>query len=261
MPKNIPEKNFSKTTLFGKNPNPAEKEKMVQAMFSSIAGRYDLNNSLLSFGQHYRWKRQAVRQVNFKPEMKALDLCAGTADLAMLLARQNTSTPQDQETGQIYAVDLNAQMLEQGHQKIIQEKLASRITCLRGHAEQLQFKNKTFDLAMVAFGIRNVNHIPKAFEEICRVLKPGGRLICLEFSRPTSVFLRQLYHFYSFQLLPWVGTVVSGDKTGVYRYLPTSIRHFPDQETLRELMLGSGFQKVEYINLSGGIVAIHIGWR
>jgi demethylmenaquinone methyltransferase/2-methoxy-6-polyprenyl-1,4-benzoquinol methylase len=250
---------------------PREKEKAVQGMFSSIARRYDLNNSLLSLGRHHAWKRKAVQLANIRQGMTILDLCTGTADLAILLAQASPPhrPPQIKESEElaspphikIMAVDLNEQMLYVGREKISEHGLSREIICLRGHAERLQFKDQTFDVVTVAFGIRNVDHIPKAFAEIYRVLKPEGRMICLEFTRPTSRLLRGLYDFYSFKILPFIGTAVSGDKTGVYEYLPASIRDFPDQESLKEIIQAAGFRKADYLNLTGGIVAIHRGWR
>jgi demethylmenaquinone methyltransferase / 2-methoxy-6-polyprenyl-1,4-benzoquinol methylase len=250
------------------------KEKTVQRMFSSIAHRYDLNNSLLSLGRHHAWKQRAVDLAQMQRGMNALDLCSGTADLAILLAKRAClpyqksaalSVPQTGRTearpGRVIAVDLNEQMLTFGKRKIEEQDLSQQVLCLRGHAEQLHFKDQSFDLVTVAFGIRNLDNISGAFAEICRVLKPGGRVICLEFSKPLSRWLRGVYDLYSFRLLPFLGTVVSRDKTGVYWYLPASIRNFPDQDRLKEIMLAAGFRKVEYTNLTGGIVAIHVGWR
>ncbi len=280
----------------------SEKEKAVQGMFSSIAQRYDLNNSLLSLGWHHAWKRKAVQIANIQEGMTVLDLCTGTADLAILLAQAisphrspqmkeserralparargvgDTCLPPACRTGRagrsekqsphgppqikVMALDLNEQMLCMGREKIAEYGLSRQIICLRGHAEWLQFKDQTFDVVTVAFGIRNVDHIPKAFTEIYRVLKPEGKMICLEFTRPPSRLLRRLYDFYSFKILPFIGTAVSGDKTGVYQYLPASIREFPDQESLKEIIHAAGFRKVDYLNLTGGIVAIHRGWR
>ncbi len=250
---------------------PSEKEKAVQGMFSSIAQRYDLNNSLLSLGWHHAWKRKAVQIANIQEGMTVLDLCTGTADLAILLAQAISPHrhPQMKESERralsprikIMALDLNEQMLCVGREKIAEYGLSRQIICLRGHAEWLQFKDQTFDVVTVAFGIRNVDHIPKAFTEIYRVLKPEGKIICLEFTRPPSRLLRRLYDFYSFKILPFIGTAVSGDKTGVYQYLPASIRGFPDQESLKKIIHAAGFRKVDYLNLTGGIVAIHRGWR
>ncbi|MCI0526711.1 MAG: bifunctional demethylmenaquinone methyltransferase/2-methoxy-6-polyprenyl-1,4-benzoquinol methylase UbiE [Nitrospira sp.] len=238
---------------------PSEKEKAVQGMFSSIAHRYDLNNSLLSLGWHHAWKRKAIQMANIQEGMAVLDLCTGTADLTILLAQ--AISPHRPPHIKIIALDLNEQMLSVGREKIAEYGLSRQVICLRGHAEWLQFKDHTFDVVTVAFGIRNVDHVPKAFAEIYRVLKPEGKMICLEFTRPPSRLLRRLYDFYSFKILPFIGTAVAGDKTGVYQYLPSSIREFPDQEGLKAIIQAAGFRKVEYLNLTGGIVAIHRGFK
>jgi demethylmenaquinone methyltransferase/2-methoxy-6-polyprenyl-1,4-benzoquinol methylase len=253
------------------HPVPSKKEKAVQDMFSSISHRYDLNNSLLSLGCHHAWKRKAVQMADIRQGMTVLDLCTGTGDLAILLARAVPphESPQIKKSEglaspphiKIMALDLNEQMLFVGRKKIAERGLNRQIICLRGHAEWLQFKDQTFDVVTVAFGIRNVDHIPKAIAEIYRVLKPEGKMVCLEFTRPASRLLRRLYDFYSFKILPFIGTAVSGDKTGVYQYLPASIREFPDQESLKKTLHAAGFRKVEYFNLTGGIVAIHRGFK
>jgi demethylmenaquinone methyltransferase/2-methoxy-6-polyprenyl-1,4-benzoquinol methylase len=273
--------------------SPDEKENAVQGMFSSIAHRYDLNNSLLSLGWHHAWKRKAVQMAQIREGMTVLDLCTGTADIAILLAQQGQAihkaqklwlngptsglasggpgyggiggcperTPHGPPYIKVIALDLNEQMLKLGREKVVKQGLGPQVTCLRGNVERLQFKDRSFDVVTVAFGIRNLDHIPKAFAEIYRVLKLEGRMVCLEFSRPPSRLLQKVYDFYSFKILPYIGTVVSGDKTGVYQYLPASIRQFPDQEGLKEIIRAAGFRRVEYLNLTGGIVAIHIGWR
>lgn len=234
-------------------PSPEEKERAVQAMFSSIAPRYDLNNTMLSLGLHHRWKRAAVDRARVSPGETALDLCAGTGDLALRLARKVGAH------GRVVAADLNNRMLAVGREKIRKAGLSGRITCLVANAEALPFDERTFHVATIAFGIRNVTDIKKTFAEIYRVLQPGGRAVCLEFSRPTNGIVRRMYDLYSFYWLPWIGSLVSGDKTGTYRYLPASIRAFPNQETLAQLMINAGFAGVTYRNLTGGIVAIHIG--
>ena len=233
-------------------PSPEEKERAVQAMFDAIAHRYDLNNTLLSFGLHRFWKGQAVQMSGAREGETVLDLCTGTGDLAVLLARQVGPS------GRVVGLDLNERMLEFGRQKIARLG-ASNITLLAGNAESLQFCDRTFQAITVAFGIRNVADIKKALSEAHRVLKPGGRLVCLEFSTPTNPLLRKVYDLYSFYLIPWIGSLVSGDKTGTYRYLPASIRAFSDQETLAQIMIDAGFADVTYQNLTGGIVAIHVG--
>ena len=253
------------------------KEQAVQRMFTAIARWYDLNNSLLSFGLHHRWKRRAVKYVTaplasacggVPPEASiaarsrpsgvsngprwALDIGAGTGDLALL------TEPRMGNGGRVAAVDLNQAMLREGLRKIARRGAAGRITCLRANAEQLGFREASFDAVTTGFCIRNVSDLMAAFTEIRRVLKPGGRFVCLEFSRPVRAWLLRLYDWYSFSLLPWIGTLVARDRTGVYRYLPASIRAFPDQEALKDLLLKAGFKQVEYHNLSGGIVAIHV---
>jgi len=228
------------------------REQAVQRMFSAIAQSYDLNNSLLSFGLHHRWKRQAARFVPSIPDGRALDLGAGTGDLALLLDERF-----DQQ-GHIAAMDLNFEMLKVGAKKIVDRGVDSRVNCFRGNAEDLTFLDNTLDAITAGFCIRNVGNISKAFKEIHRVLKPGGRFVCLEFSRPVSTLLRKLYDWYSFHLLPTIGTWVARDHTDVYHYLPESIRTFPDQERLATLLRQAGFGQVSYHNLTGGIVAIHV---
>ena len=228
------------------------KEQAVQRMFTAIARVYDLNNSLLSFGLHHRWKRKTAGFVPMRPTGCALDIGAGTGDLALLLrGRYGTDS-------RVVAADLNLAMLKEGAKKI--ERLgASRVVhCFQSNAEELGFRPATFDAVTTGFCMRNVSDLRRALTEIHRVMKPGGTFVCLEFSRPVPVWLRTLYDWYSFKLLPWVGTVVARDGTGVYRYLPASIRAFPDQERLKALLQEVGFAQVEYHNLSGGIVAIHV---
>jgi demethylmenaquinone methyltransferase/2-methoxy-6-polyprenyl-1,4-benzoquinol methylase len=228
------------------------KEQTVQQMFTSIARFYDLNNSLLSFGLHHRWKRVAADLVPSTAGGRAIDVGAGTGDLALLVEKRLG------QQGHVVAVDLNAAMLRQGVRKIARRGLGHRIACLRATAERLGFRDASFDAVTTGFCIRNVGDLMQTFSEIRRVLKPGGRLVCLEFSRPVRAWLRALYDWYSLTLLPRIGTLVARDRTGVYRYLPDSIRAFPDQEALKDLLLKAGFRQVEYQNLSGGIVAIHI---
>jgi len=228
------------------------REQAVQRMFTAIARFYDLNNSLLSFGLHHSWKRKAIGHIPTHSGTQALDLGAGTCDLAILLDRHL------QFSSRIIAADLNVAMLRVGQQKVRSQKLASRIACLQMNAEHLTFPDQSFDTVTAGFCIRNVGNLPQALNEICRVLKPGGRFVCLEFSRPVSAGFRKLYDWYSFHLLPWIGTVVARDGTGVYEYLPASIRNFPDQQRLCTLLLKAGFRTVDYDNLTGGIVAIHV---
>ncbi|HTP42071.1 MAG TPA: bifunctional demethylmenaquinone methyltransferase/2-methoxy-6-polyprenyl-1,4-benzoquinol methylase UbiE [Nitrospiria bacterium] len=231
------------------------RERQVQAMFSAIAPRYDLNNTLLSFGLHHRWKRAAIDAAALKPGDRLLDLCAGTGDLAFLAARRVGGN------GLVIASDLNRAMLEVGRRRAGRLGLDQRVRFIQGHAESIQLADRSVDAVTVAFGIRNVDHPDRAFAEIFRVLIPGGRLVCLEFSRPVSGWLRRCYGFYSSTLLPLIGTTVARDRTGVYRYLPASIREFPDQARLAAMIEAAGFSPVRYTNLAGGIVAIHVGVR
>jgi demethylmenaquinone methyltransferase/2-methoxy-6-polyprenyl-1,4-benzoquinol methylase len=228
-----------------------QKEQAVQRMFSSIARYYDLNNSLLSLGLHHSWKRKAVGYL-FPNDCHVLDVGAGTGDLALLAANRLGSG------ARIVAADLNRPMLAIGVEKVRKAGRHRQIVCVQANAERLCVPDAAFDAVTTGFCMRNVGNLPQALREILRVLKPGGRLICLEFSRPVAGWLRGLYDWYSFTLLPWLGTKVSGDQTGVYEYLPASIRAFPDQEGLTRLMRDVGFTRVEYRNLSGGIVAIHV---
>lgn len=229
------------------------KEQAVQRMFSSIARYYDFNNSLLSVGWHHQWKRNAVALLGEKESVRSvLDVGAGTADLALLASARLG------EHARIIAADLNAPMLAVGVEKVRTAHRQRQILCVQANAEQLCAPDAAFDAVTTGFCMRNVGDLPQALREVRRVLKPGGRLICLEFSRPVAGWLRGLYQWYSFTLLPWIGATVSGDHTGVYDYLPASIRAFPDQEGLATLMREAGFTRVDYHNLSGGIVAIHV---
>jgi len=228
------------------------REQAVQRMFTAIAKFYDLNNSLLSFGLHHSWKRKAIAHIPQQAGTHALDLGAGTCDLAILLDHHLKCA------STIIAADLNVAMLRVGQEKIRTQQLTDRIACLQMNAEHLTFPDHSFETVTAGFCIRNVGNLPQALNEICRVLKPGGRFVCLEFSRPISAGFRKIYDWYSFHLLPWIGTVVARDGTGVYEYLPASIRNFPDQQRLCALLKEAGFHTMEYHNLTGGIVAIHV---
>ena len=228
------------------------REQAVQRMFTAIARRYDLNNTLLSFGLHHRWKQLTASLIPPMNDGRAIDIGAGTADLALLVS------PRLGPGGHVAAVDLNEAMLREGRQKIVLKGLAHKITCLRANGEWLGFRDATFDAATAGFCMRNVGDLKQACTEVRRVLKPGVRFICLEFSRPVSASLRALYDWYSFRLLPWIGTRVAHDQTGVYEYLPASIREFPDQDRLSQLLRDVGFRQVTYRNVTGGSVAIHV---
>jgi demethylmenaquinone methyltransferase / 2-methoxy-6-polyprenyl-1,4-benzoquinol methylase len=228
------------------------REEAVQRMFTAIAAVYDLNNTLLSFGLHYRWKKMTAALVPAVEQGTALDVGAGTADLALLVE------PLMGAKGRVIASDLNHAMLAEGLKKIDEKRLTGKITCLQANAEHLGFDDDTFDAVTTGFCMRNVGNLARAVGEIRRVMKPGGTFVCLEFSRPVFGWLRALYDWYSFKLLPWIGTKVARDSTGVYEYLPASIRTFPDQERLCHVLREAGFRQVSYKNVTGGIVAIHV---
>ncbi len=231
------------------------REQAVQRMFTAIAGVYDLNNTLLSFGLHHRWKKIAASLVPIVENGTALDVGAGTADLALLVQ------PRMGLRGRVVASDLNHAMLSAGLQKVARNGLTENVTCLQANAEHLGFADEAFDAVTTGFCMRNVGNLAQALCEIRRVMKPGGRFVCLEFSRPVFGWLRALYDWYSFTLLPWIGTRVAHDRTGVYEYLPASIRTFPDQERLCHVLREAGFREVSYKNLTGGIVAIHMATK
>jgi demethylmenaquinone methyltransferase / 2-methoxy-6-polyprenyl-1,4-benzoquinol methylase len=231
------------------------REQAVQRMFTAIASVYDLNNTLLSFGLHHRWKKKTASFVPSVAQGIALDVGAGTADLALLLE------PKMGARGLVIASDLNHAMLAEGLKKVGAKGLAGRIACLQANAEQLGFADGTFDAVTTGFCMRNVGNLAQAMGEIRRVMKQGGTFVCLEFSRPVFGWLRALYDWYSFTLLPWIGTKVAHDRTGVYEYLPASIRTFPDQERLCQVLREAGFRDVTYKNLTGGIVAIHVATK
>ncbi len=228
-----------------------EKERYVKSIFSTIAKRYDVLNTLLSFGLHHHWKKFAVKLANLSPGDTALDICSGTGDLAILLSKKVGSR------GKVVALDFCQEMLKLAQEKI---KAAGIINCnfVYGNAEELKFPAESFNAVTVGFGMRNVAHIDKVFREIHRVLKPNGKAICLEFSHPTSPIFRTLYDFYSFKILPRIGGFISR-KSDAYFYLPNSIREFPSQDELKIIMEKAGFGEARYCNLTGGIVAIHLG--
>ena len=226
-----------------------EKASKVRGVFDSVASKYDLMNDLMSAGLHRAWKAYTVQVANLKPGERALDIAGGTGDLARAFARKVG------ETGMVVHTDINEAMLRQGRDRLLDEGLI-RPTSL-ADAEKLPFKSESFDLVSVAFGLRNMTHKDLALAEMCRVLKPGGRLLVLEFSRIAEP-LRKPYDWYSFNILPKLGSMFAGDADS-YRYLAESIRMHPDQATLKAMMKTAGFGHVDVHNLSAGIVALHAG--
>ncbi|MCA3248606.1 MAG: bifunctional demethylmenaquinone methyltransferase/2-methoxy-6-polyprenyl-1,4-benzoquinol methylase UbiE [Azospirillum sp.] len=236
------------TTHFGFREVPvAEKAKRVRAVFDSVAARYDLMNDLMSAGVHRLWKRAFVHEAAPRAGEAFLDLAGGTGDIAFAL---------DDARARVRVCDINEAMLRQGRARAMLRKL----DWVTGDAMALPFAPATFDAATIAFGLRNVTDPDAALREIRRVLKPGGRFLCLEFSHVALPLLDKLYDVYSFSVLPRLGAWVAGDADS-YRYLAESIRRFPPQAELARRMTQAGFARVRWRNLSGGIVAIHSGWR
>lgn len=223
----------------------------VRRMFASIVPRYDLLNRLLSFRRDVYWRRVAVTQGQVPPGGRALDLCAGTADVALEIVRQVSEV-------QVVAVDLCEPMLTRGHHKASKAGVADQIHFVTAPAEQLPLPDKAFDGAFVAFGIRNLGDWRRGLEEMARVLKPDGRAVILEFSTPSSPLVRSPYRVYAHRLLPWIGGLVSGNRSA-YEYLPASVDSFPSPEGLCALMEDAGFTDVSYTSLTFGIVTIHRG--
>ena len=242
----------SRTTHFGyENVDEASKAARVAGVFHSVAARYDLMNDLMSAGLHRAWKAFTIGQAAVRPGMRVLDVAGGTGDLARAFARR--VGPQ----GQVWLTDINASMLTVGRDRLVDDAcLQPAVQC---DAEALPFPDGYFDRVTVAFGLRNMTHKERALAEMRRVLAPGGRLLVLEFSRVRKA-LAPLYDLYSFTVLPWLGRQVAGDGAS-YRYLAESIRMHPDQEALKTMMEGAGFARVRYFNLTGGVVALHEGFR
>ncbi len=227
----------------------ADKAQRVRGVFDSVAPKYDLMNDVLSFGLHRAWKSYAVALADVQPGDRVLDVAGGTGDLAMAFAARVG------DSGRVVLTDINEAMLRAGRDRLLDSGLAmSTAAC---DAEHLPFATGSFDLVSVAFGLRNMTHKESALAEMARVLRPGGRLLVLEFSSPAAP-LRKVYDLYSFRLMPWLGKVVAGDADS-YRYLAESIRMHPDQATLKAMMKGAGFGHVDVHNLAGGIVALHMG--
>jgi demethylmenaquinone methyltransferase/2-methoxy-6-polyprenyl-1,4-benzoquinol methylase len=244
----------SNTTHFGYERVPvAEKADRVRGVFDSVAGNYDLMNDLMSGGIHRFWKRFTVEQANVRPGQTVLDLAGGTGDLAGKFARLVG------EEGHVVLADINAAMLEQGRARLLDRGIAGNLSIAQVNAEALPFADASFDLVTIAFGLRNVTDKDAALASMYRVLRPGGRLLILEFSKPNEL-LRPAYDLFSFNVLPFLGKVVAKDADS-YRYLAESIRMHPDQETLTGMMEAAGFERCTYHNLTGGIAALHSGYK
>ena len=244
--------NRESTTHFGFQEVPeTEKAARVAEVFHSVASRYDLMNDLMSAGLHRLWKRYTVLQAGLRPGQRVLDVAGGTADLTRLFLKEVGPS------GQVVLTDINFSMLREGRDRMLNlGRLPPTVQC---DAEKLPFPDGGFDCVCVAFGLRNMTHKEQALAEMTRVLKPGGRLLVLEFSRVWAP-LAPLYDAYSFKLLPLMGKLVAKDEAS-YRYLAESIRVHPDQETLKTMMEAAGLARVSYLNLAAGVVALHKGYK
>jgi demethylmenaquinone methyltransferase/2-methoxy-6-polyprenyl-1,4-benzoquinol methylase len=243
------------TTDFGfEEVSVSEKARRVREVFDSVAGRYDLMNDVMSGGLHRMWKRFTLARSGLKPGQSALDVAGGTGDLATGLARQTGSR------GLVVLSDINGEMLGRGRDRMLDEGLAGGVAFVQADAQCLPFPDRRFDCVTIGFGLRNVTDKATALASMYRVLKPGGQLLVLEFSHPVLPGLAPLYDIYSFRMLPIMGKLIAGDEES-YRYLAESIRRHPDQQTLLRMMETAGFEQCRYHNLSGGIVALHRGFR
>lgn len=243
------------TTHFGFQEIPTkEKVDAVAKVFHSVAGKYDLMNDLMSGGVHRLWKQHTINQAGVRSGNKVLDIAGGTGDLTLKFSR--IVGPE----GKVILADINDSMLKVGRDKLANKGAVGNVEFAQANAEALPFPDNTFDCITIAFGLRNVTNKDAALASMYRVLKPGGRLLVLEFSKPTSTCLATLYDQYSFRILPFMGKVIANDPDS-YRYLAESIRMHPDQETLKGMMGTAGFDRTSYQNLTGGIVALHKGFK
>jgi demethylmenaquinone methyltransferase/2-methoxy-6-polyprenyl-1,4-benzoquinol methylase len=243
-----------KTTHFGFRDVPVnEKVRRVRDVFDSVADNYDLMNDAMSFGIHRLWKRFAINMAGLQPGQQVLDLAGGTGDLTRLMS------PRVGRDGHIILSDINAAMLDNGRERLLDDGIQGNVSFAQANAEQLPFPDNSFDLVTMAFGLRNVTDKQRALHAIYRTVKPGGRLLVLEFSKPVAA-LKPAYDFYSFNILPKLGRLLAKDEAS-YRYLAESIRMHPDQQTLKAMLEQAGFERCDVHNLTGGIVAIHRGYK
>ncbi|HFB64564.1 MAG TPA: bifunctional demethylmenaquinone methyltransferase/2-methoxy-6-polyprenyl-1,4-benzoquinol methylase UbiE [Aeromonadales bacterium] len=243
------------TTHFGYKQVPVdEKVTKVAGVFHSVAQSYDVMNDLMSFGIHRLWKRYTIDLSGVRAGQKVLDLAGGTGDLAARFSKLVGSS------GLVILADINDSMLKVGREKLDNKGIIGNVEYVQANAECLPFPDNYFDCITIAFGLRNVTNKEAALASMLRILKPGGRLLVLEFSKPEQPWLGKIYDEYSFRILPQIGKLVANDADS-YQYLAESIRMHPDQETLKKMMLDAGFDRVDVYNLTGGIVALHRGWK
>ncbi|EHR40825.1 MULTISPECIES: bifunctional demethylmenaquinone methyltransferase/2-methoxy-6-polyprenyl-1,4-benzoquinol methylase UbiE [Alishewanella] len=243
------------TTHFGFKSVPKEqKVAMVADVFHSVAAKYDIMNDVMSMGIHRLWKRFTIDCSGVRAGQQVLDLAGGTGDITALFSKRVGPS------GKVVLADINESMLNVGRDKLRDLGLVNNIEFVQANAEALPFADNSFDIVSIGFGLRNVTDKDAALRSMFRVLKPGGRLLVLEFSKPESELLSKAYDLYSFRILPFMGQLIANDKES-YQYLAESIRMHPDQETLKQMMQDAGFQEVSYHNLTGGIVALHRGYK
>lgn len=246
--------NSSKTHFGYETVDVQDKASRVANVFHSVAEKYDVMNDLMSLGIHRLWKKFAIDLMGLQKGQTVLDIAGGTGDLAAKISQKIGPS------GKVVLSDINSSMLSVGRDRMIDQGLFANITFAQANAEILPFADNTFDRIIIGFGLRNVTDKQKALESFFRVLKPGGRALILEFSKPVMPGLKTVYDAYSFKILPWLGKTVLNDADS-YRYLAESIRMHPDQNTLKSMMETAGFERCDYHNLTGGIVAVHRGYK
>ncbi|WP_299003647.1 bifunctional demethylmenaquinone methyltransferase/2-methoxy-6-polyprenyl-1,4-benzoquinol methylase UbiE [uncultured Shewanella sp.] len=250
----MPEDNSNSTHFGYKTIDIDKKEDMVAGVFHSVAAKYDIMNDVMSFGIHRMWKRFTIESAAPRSGMKVLDLAGGTGDLTAKFSRIVGPT------GQVILADINDSMLKVGRDKLRDKGIVGNVNYVQANAEALPFPDNHFDIITIAFGLRNVTNKETAIASMLRVLKPGGKLLVLEFSKPQHEVMRKIYDLYSFKVLPKMGKVITQDADS-YEYLAESIRMHPDQETLKQMMTNAGFEQVTYTNMTDGIVALHKGYK
>jgi len=254
MPTNSTEPTTDKTHFGYETVDTKAKQGKVAEVFHSVANKYDVMNDLMSMGIHRLWKRYTIEISGVKPGQKVLDLAGGTGDLAAKFSRIVG------QTGHVTLSDINNSMLNVGRERLTDKGILGNVDYVQANAECLPFPDNHFDLITIAFGLRNVTDKDAALRSMNRVLKPGGKLLVLEFSKPTVKALNPIYDTYSFKILPFIGKLITNDADS-YRYLAESIRMHPDQDTLKDMMVNAGFSNCDFFNLSAGIVALHRGYK